>query len=94
MTREEIKKDFLAFADDDSDVLFESTGEVMFYKNGTEQLCKIITCNDGITTVEYQGEKFPYRTFIAKHLAKLDLFARKILEKRKGLKEFVDRYLE
>lgn len=90
MTREEIKKDFLAFADDDSDVLFESTGEVMFYKNGTEQLCKIITCTEGTTTVEYQGEKFPYRTFIAKHLAKLDLFARKILEKRKGLKEFVD----
>ncbi|HAQ20069.1 MAG TPA: hypothetical protein DCR40_12695 [Prolixibacteraceae bacterium] len=90
MTKEEIKKDFLAYADDDSDVLFESNGDVMYFKNGTEQICRIKTNNEGNSIVEYQGEVLAYRTFIAKHLAKLDLFARKIIEKRKGLDEFVD----
>lgn len=90
MTKEEIRVDFLAFADDDSDILFEPTGDVMFYKNGTEQICRISTNEEGNCIVEYQGEKLSYRTFIAKHLAKLDLFARKILEKRKGIEEFVD----
>lgn len=90
MTKEEIKIDFLAFADDDSDILFEPNGDVMFYKNGTEQICRISTNDEGNCIVDYQGEKLGYRTFIAKHLAKLDLFARKILEKRKGIEEFVD----
>lgn len=90
MTKEEIKKDFLAYVDDDSDVLFESNGDVMYFKNGTEHICRIITNDEGNTIVEFQEEKFPYRTFISKHLANLDLFARKIIEKRKGLEEFVD----
>ncbi len=90
MTKEEIKKDFLAYADDDSDILFESNGDVMYFKNGTEHICRIITNEEGNTIVEYQDEKFAYRTFIVKHLANLDLFARKIIEKRKGLDEFVD----
>ena len=90
MTKEEIKKDFLAFADDDSDVLFESNGDVMYYKDGTEQICRIRSNEEGNCVVEYQGEILAYRTFIAKHLAKLDLFARKIIEKRKRLEEFVD----
>jgi hypothetical protein len=90
MTKEQIRNDFLAFADDDSDVLFESNGDVMYYKNGTEQICRIITNDEGNCVVEYQGEVLAYRTFIAKHLANLDLFARKIIEKRKKLDEFVD----
>lgn len=90
MTKEDIKKDFLAYVDDDSDVLFESNGDVMYFKNGTEHICRISTNEEGNTIVEFQEEKFPYRTFISKHLANLDLFARKIIEKRKGLEEFVD----
>lgn len=90
MTKEEIKKDFLAYVDDDSDVLFESNGDVMYFKNGTEHICRIITNDEGNTIVEFQEQTFPYRTFISKHLANLDLFARKIIEKRKGLEEFVD----
>lgn len=90
MTQEEIKKDILAFADDDSDVLFESNGDVMYYKNGTEQICRIISNEEGNRIVEFQGENFPYRTFIARKLANLDLFARKIIEKRKKVDAFVD----
>lgn len=90
MNKEEIKRDLLAFADDDSDVLFSADGDVMFYKNGTEQICRISLNQEGHKIVEYQGEKFAYRTFIAKKLAGLDLFARKLIEKRKKVVAFVD----
>ena len=61
MTKEEIKTDFLAFADDDSDILFEPNGDVMYFKNGTEQICRITTNGDGNCIVEYQGEQLAYR---------------------------------
>jgi hypothetical protein len=90
MTKEEIKRDLMAFADDDSVVLFEPNGDVLFYKDGNEQLCRFEENSEGNCMVDFKGDKIPYRTFISKHLAKLDLFARKILEKRKGIEEFVD----
>lgn len=90
MTKEEIKNDILAFADDDSDVLFEANGDVVFYKNGSLQTCQITINTDGNRVVAYQGEQFSYRTFIARKLANLDLFARRIIEKRKAIEAFVD----
>src|ERR1700743_1024906 len=91
MTKEEIKKDFLAFADDDSEIVFDiNSGDLLYYKNDTEHLCRILTNSDCNTIIEYQGENFPYRPFIAKNLARLHLFARKITEKRKGVEAFVD----
>lgn len=89
MNKDEIKKDFLAFADDESDVIIEPNGDVLFYKNGTENLCKIIT-DCGITKVLYEDNEILYGTFIAKHLARLDIFAQKIKEKRKRIDEFID----
>lgn len=83
MTQEEIKNDILAFADDDSDVLFESNGDVIFFKNGNLQNCNIYINDEGYRVVKYQDEILSYRTFIAKKLANLDIFARKIIEKRK-----------
>lgn len=90
MTKEEIRRDFLAFADDDSDVLFETNGDVLYHKNGTEHICNIKTDDTGRTLVEFDDEKLPYRTFIAKHLARLDLFAKKIIDKRNPVEAFVD----
>lgn len=89
-SREDIKNDILAFADDDSDVLFEPNGDIVFYKNGGLQTCKITTNLEGNQVINYQDETFSYRTFIAKKLANLELFARKIIEKRKRIEKFVD----
>jgi hypothetical protein len=91
MTPQEIKKDFLAFADDDSDVIFDSdTDELMYYKNGEVHHCKLTKSSSKAIMIEYQGESFPYDMFIAKHLARLDLFAKKLIEKRIGVAAFVD----
>lgn len=91
MTTKELKKDILAFADDDSDVLIDnSTGEILYYKNGTEQICKIKTNSEGNNFVEVEGQDIPYKTFISKHLARLDIFAKKLIDKRSAIDTFVD----
>ena len=89
MNREEIRKDILAFADDDSDVIIEPSGDILFYKNGSEQLCTIKTESDTLK-VYFNDEVLSYNDFISKKLARLDVFAQKIIEKRKKLEEFID----
>ncbi len=89
MNKEEIRKDILAFADDESDVIIEPNGDILYYKNGTEQLCSIKT-ESNITKVHYNGEILSYNDFISKKLARLDVFSQKIIEKRKKLDEFID----
>jgi hypothetical protein len=90
INKAEIRKDILAFADDDSDVIIEPTGEIMFYKNGTEQICSIKTNSQQTQNVEYNGENLSYNEFISKKLARLDIFAAKIKEKRSTIDAFVD----
>jgi len=90
MNKLQIERDFRAFSDNETDVVLDpSSGEVMYYKNGSEQICKLIT-EGGNDVVEFQGTRISYRTFIAKHLAKLDLFAQKIMEKRQVSSTYVD----
>jgi hypothetical protein len=90
INRAEIRKDILAFADDESEVIIEPTGEIMFYKNGTEQICSVKTDNQHTQYVEYNGENLSYNEFISKKLARLDIFATKIKEKRSKIEAFVD----
>ena len=89
MNKDEIRKDLLAFADDDSDVIIEPNGDVLFYKNGSEQLCTIREI-EGIVKVNFNEETISYNDFISKKLSRLDIFAQKIKEKRKKIDEFID----
>ncbi len=89
MNKEEIRQDILAFADDDSDVIIEPNGDILFHKNGTEHLCSIKTKN-GIPKVLFDDREMNYNEFISKELARLDVFAQKIIEKRKKLEQFID----
>jgi hypothetical protein len=90
INKTEIRKDILAFADDDSDVIIEHSGEIMFYKNGAEQICSIKSDSQQNQQVEYNGERLNYNEFISKKLARLDVFATKIKEKRNKIEAFVD----
>lgn len=90
INKTEIRKDILAFADDDSDVLIENTGYIVFHKNGTAESCSIKTDSQHNQRVEYNGEDLSYNEFISKKLARLDIFASKIKEKRNKLPEFID----
>ncbi len=89
MNRDEIRKDILAFVDDESDVIIEPQGDILFYKNGQEQMCSIRT-DSNVMKVHYNGEVLSYNDFVSKKLARLDIFSQKIIEKRKKLEEFID----
>ena len=65
MNKDEIRKDLLAFADDDSDVIIEPNGDVLFYKNGSEQLCTIREI-EGIVKVNFNEETI--RSLTTKYL--------------------------
>src|ERR1035437_1188399 len=91
MNKHEIKKDIQAFADDDANIIFDSLGNVMFTRNGHDMSFKVYTEPDTlITRVNYDGKEFLYREFFSKEIARLDLFATKLIEKRKGNDVFID----
>lgn len=91
MNKEDIRKDILAFSDDDSDVIMEPTGEIVFYKNGESHLCSFRQNHEGVWRVKYNDEEdISYNEFISKKLARLDVFALKLKEKRKKVDFFID----
>lgn len=86
-----IKDDIEAFADDISDVVVErSTGSFLFTRNAKDYVIKVIQKGNLIEYIEYDGSIIPYKTFLAKHLAKLDSLAERIYTKRHGIQAFID----
>lgn len=85
----EILDDLSAFADDPNDVVVQRDGSAMFVRAGREI---DITCRekDGNLMIEYQGEFKPYKKFIAFDVARLDVFAQRLLSKRPSIQAFVD----
>lgn len=91
MNRSEIRKDIQAFADDDANILIDASGFVLFTKNGIDLSFKVWSDPEtSITKVLYQEKEYLYRDFFAKEIARLDLFAAKIVEKRKANELFID----
>jgi len=91
MNKNEIKRDIQAFADDEANIVFDSMGNVMFTRNGIDLSFRVWTNPETLVTrVLYEGKEFLYRDFFSKEMARLDLFAAKIIEKRKANEVFVD----
>lgn len=82
MRRSQLKQYFqeiLSFADDEDDVIIESN-HITFQR--LNQLVTIaIEEDNGVISISYNGNRMPYRTFLAKELAHLDIMATKILQK-------------
>lgn len=88
---EDIKRDLQSFADDESDVIYESNGAFIFTKQGKDISFTFSEDEEtGAEYVQYEGNKIPYKTFLAKEVAKLDIFASKLIEKRSHLEHFVN----
>lgn len=91
MNKSEIRKDIQAFADDDANIVFDSIGNIMFTRNGQDVSFRVWTDEaTSITRVHFEGREYLYRDFFSKEIARLDLFATKIIEKRKGNDVFID----
>ena len=85
----EILDDLSAFADDPSDVVVQRDGSAIFVRGGHEIN---IFCREenGNLMIEYQGKRIPYKQFIARDVAGLDIFAQRLLSKRPSIQAFVD----
>lgn len=91
MNIKNIKQDIQAFADDDGEVFVENNGKILFTRNGQDMLVEVKENLDtGQISIVYNGIEMPYRVFLAKKLANLDLFANKIIEKRSKNDIYVD----
>ncbi|MCZ8070304.1 MAG: NACHT domain-containing protein [Cytophagales bacterium] len=91
MSKEEIKRDIQAFADDISAVLIDNKGNILFTRNGKDYECSFETdSTSGVSYINYEGKRVPYRKFIAKDLAHLEVLATKLLEKKDIVEPFVD----
>jgi len=88
ITIEDVRDDIRAFADDEKDVIVEQN-EILFKRFGREIHGKLkkIGMEDFINL---EGTVLPYSVFISKHLARLDIFAQKIIERHKGVDTFIN----
>jgi hypothetical protein len=87
---DEVRADIAAFADDDQEVVVERNGEAMFIRNGEEVTLTLLSPDDGSPLVRIGDEEISYRRFVSHHLARLDVLASRILEKRQPVQAYVD----
>lgn len=85
----DIISDLQSFADDEKDIIIEPDGNVIFSRLGNIVNFKLHQGESG-TFVEYNDARVPYRTFLAKEIARLDLLAARIVEKRHNIEPFID----
>lgn len=86
-----IKRDIQSFADNEADVIIEKNGEVVFTRGGEDIEFKLIENREtGQLLVKYQGSQITYNKFISKEIAKLDVFANRLIEKRKTIEPYID----
>lgn len=72
-------QEILTFADDEEDVVIESN-KVTFERLNQIVSVQIETIDDAVYII-YNNSRYPYRTFLAKELAHLDIMASKIIQK-------------
>lgn len=72
--------EILTFADDTNDVVKDSQGNIIFNRLNQLMSIKLKKTDKGIL-VEYNNALLPYRTFMAKYLANMDIMARHIIDK-------------
>jgi hypothetical protein len=79
-----------AFADDDQEVAVEPNGDFLLVRAGQDVTGRLLDDGSGAMRVIIDGTEMSYRRFITHHLARLDVFAERIIAKRAAPKVFVD----
>lgn len=73
--------DIRAFADDENEVIVEKNGEVLFSRFGKAMHCKFRTDANGNSFINTGDKDIPYSIFLSRELARLDVFAERIISK-------------
>lgn len=87
---DEVSADLAAFADDDEEVVVDLQGDCMLIRSGEEISFGLVYDESAQMSVVYRGDTLPYRTFLARHLAKLDVLAERLVSKRSPVPTYVD----
>jgi hypothetical protein len=90
MPYEQFKADIAAFADDENEIIVQRDGQFIFPRGGKEITARLSEEAEGRWVVDVEGSRLPYRRFVGSYLARLDVFAERILAKRSPLAAFVD----
>lgn len=98
MTYEElsyIKRDLASFADDEFGVVDDGRGGFLFDRNGQEINVRVYRReDDGPLYAYFNDTEIPYRTFLSKDLAHLDLLASRMIQYNEDVYSFVNSEVE
>ena len=85
------KDEILSFADDMDDAcVVPQTGEKQFCRNEEILTCYLREKGPGNVIVEYEKKEYPYKSFLAEVMGKLDILAKKITTRDKEEEIYVD----
>jgi len=87
---DEVLADFAAFADEESDAAVEADGRFILQRNDKILTGQIKHHHDGHLVVETEGTTIPYIRYLTHNLARLDVLAQRLLERRANVAGFVD----
>lgn len=87
---DEVLADFAAFADEESDAAVDSDGSFILQRNGTELSGTLRQNPDGQLVVDADGSTIPYRRFLTHNLARMDVLAQRLVERRPPVPGFVN----
>lgn len=75
-----IRSEISTFADDVDDIIYESDGTIIFERIGKIYKLQLFPKGESIA-IKYEDKEYSYKEFLAKELAHLDQFAKKIQQK-------------
>jgi hypothetical protein len=87
---DDVLADFSAFADEESDAAVDSDGSFIIQRNGAELSGILRQQPDGQLAVETDGSTLPYRRFLTHDLARMDVLAQRLVERRVAVPGYVD----
>jgi hypothetical protein len=90
MNRADFEADLAAFADDEEETIVDPSGSAMLTRGGQTLEFRIVSRPDGADTVVFQDREMPYREFLGRHLANLDILAERILHRQSPIPGFVE----
>lgn len=84
-----IKNDLQSFADTEEDVIIQPDGQVLFTRLGKDYEVRINDIDESLY-INFEGKNIKYQDFISKEIAQLDIFAARLIEKRKNIEPFIE----
>lgn len=90
MELDELMADLSAFADEEEDVAVDADGSFVLIRSGKELAGRLFVDAEGRVQVQREGGVTSYRRFLTHDLARLDVFAERLVARRAPVSAFVD----